>query len=392
MPLCQQCGKANASESLFCEACGARMGTVEAAPVSVGPSASATSAGPPICARCGSLNEPGMGFCRLCGHSLAAAPPASGATADATLVLGPCVACGRPTPAGLTFCQNCGARVGPRAPSPAASAAAAPAPRVDPASTVRLEPHPEAHRAHRNGAPVRDPRAQGGHHVDGRSAQPAPRARGRLVVLREGRDAEAHPITSETFDVGRTEGQLLFGGDPHLAARHLRFVLSSSGAARVRPLDTVNGSYLRVAGGCDLVPGDVILVGRQLLRYESVGPEERDPPTVAEHGVRLLGSAVREAWGRLRQLTSAGTTRDLWHLAGAEVCIGRRGEVACDDPDVADRHALVRRGSGRPRLEDEGAPGGTFVRLRGERELRGGEVLRLGEQTVRFEAAGQAGA
>lgn len=424
MPLCPQCGKANDADSQFCEACGSRLASPPAVDGAARPALTARPGAAPVCSRCYTVNDAGMGFCRMCGARLSsesveaepAAPSSGSATTEpvAPIAFMDCPACGRPTPAGLAFCQNCGTRLGaPASPVTAAAggvaaqpavAAAAPTPpvaarptppprplAVDPAATVRLEARADASvppRVEHRITPAGGTRTTGSMRV----ATPPPPPRGRLVLIREGRDVETHVVAGETFDVGRSEGQLLFSGDPYVAARHARFHAPGGGNLRVRPLDPINGVFVRVVGGCDLVPGDVILVGRQVLRYESVGAEERDPPALAEHGVRLLGSAVREAWGRLRQLTPAGTTRDVWHLGATEICIGRRGEVACDDPDLADRHAVVRRGSGRARLEDQGSPGGTFVRLRGERELKGGELLRIGEQLVRFEAAGQAGA
>ena len=88
------------------------------------------------------------------------------------------------------------------------------------------------------------------------------------------------------------------------------------------------------------------------------------------------------------QLTTAGTTRDVYHLVRPEMVLGRsEGDILfSDDDQVSTRHAAFRRVGTRARLEDLGSQSGTFVRLRGERELKTGDVLRLGEQVLRFEA------
>jgi pSer/pThr/pTyr-binding forkhead associated (FHA) protein len=56
-----------------------------------------------------------------------------------------------------------------------------------------------------------------------------------------------------------------------------------------------------------------------------------------------------------------------------------------DDERVSELHALLKREGERARLEDAGSTNGTWVRLRGERELHAGDTLRLGDHTLRFE-------
>ena len=128
-------------------------------------------------------------------------------------------------------------------------------------------------------------------------------------------------------------------------------------------------------------------IGRELIRFETLLPEERDPPPVFEHGVRVFGSTPRESWGRLRQLTSSGTTRDLWHLCRAEVRIGREeGDIVFpDDEFMSRRHAVLTRHGNRVRIEDQHSSNGTYVRLRGDRELSPSDVVRIGDQVLRFE-------
>jgi pSer/pThr/pTyr-binding forkhead associated (FHA) protein len=213
-----------------------------------------------------------------------------------------------------------------------------------------------------------------------------PPAAGTLVALnRDGSDGEMVRIVGDAFDIGRTEGSLRFADDPYLATRHARLVVQN-GKITLRPIDTVNGVYLRITTS-DLQPGDMFLVGKEVLRYEPMSAEERDPPALVEHGVRIFGSAPREAWGRLRQLTVAGTTRDVWHLVRPELVLGREeGDVTFpDDEFMSRRHAAVRRQGPRAKLEDLNSSNGTFVRVRGDRELKSGDVLRLGDQLLRLE-------
>ncbi|HMY57698.1 MAG TPA: FHA domain-containing protein, partial [Pseudomonadota bacterium] len=186
-------------------------------------------------------------------------------------------------------------------------------------------------------------------------------------------------------DLGRATHRSL-ADDPYLAARHLRVFPSSSGV-RVRPLDTVNGVFWQLREPHELVPGDVFFVGRELIRFELLSSDERDLPAVSEQGVRVLGSIPRESWGRLRQLTTAAVSRDIWHVSRPEILLGREeGDIVFpDDEFMSRRHALVSRVGGKVRLEDQNSSNGTYVRLRGDRDIVPGDILRLGEQVLRYE-------
>ena len=49
------------------------------------------------------------------------------------------------------------------------------------------------------------------------------------------------------------------------------------------------------------------------------------------------------------------------------------------------RHAAVKRVGTRARLEDLGSSNGTFVRVRADREIKSGDVVRVGDQLLRYE-------
>jgi len=246
-------------------------------------------------------------------------------------------------------------------------------PAVEPAPAIVAARVPSFAAPEPVASPRRDGRAQG--------------LRGRLIVLRrDGSDGETVPLSGDLFDIGRSEGQRTFPDDLCMASRHARLSAQMGGVV-VRSLDAVNGVYLQVREPWDLQSGDVFYVGRELLRIELLAADERDPAPVSEHGVRLFGTLQRESWGRLRQLTVAGTTRDVFHMARSEVRIGREeGDIVFpDDEFMSRRHAVLTRHGSRVRLEDQHSSNGTYVRLRAERELKSGDVLRIGEQVLRFE-------
>jgi pSer/pThr/pTyr-binding forkhead associated (FHA) protein len=206
-----------------------------------------------------------------------------------------------------------------------------------------------------------------------------------VVVHRDGTDGISYNLLGDQIDIGRTEGDLLFE-DPHLAPRHARIVATLSGPV-LTPLEARNGVYIRLRGSTDLQDGDQLLVGKQVLRFELLTEAERNLRPAVEHGVVVFGTPVRPPWARLRQVTPAAITRDVFHLTRPDVVLGREtGDVVfSDDEFMSRRHAQIAFRNGRGHLEDLGSSNGTFVRLRGPHALTSGDLIRLGDELLRFE-------
>lgn len=444
---CSSCGTVNPPGMNFCKMCGtslmAKAGAaplasastvaVDSGPVNVAPAAPAAAAAPAtaaakaICPACGKGTPVGFAFCQHCGQRLGAQAPgtapvsvrnapaapitagSSGATAVPVAQPQPAPAMGVQTmgvaqtiaaaPGGVTPTPPAGMpkpNVAPRVAQPAAPAAAGV---IGGGNGSGLKPPNEAFAQTMAPTPanldllreVRESAARASSlpsttQPDLPAAKSLEPVHGTLVAVnRDGSDGRIIEIDAETFDIGRSEGSLNFADDPYLAPRHARLV-AQGGKVVLRPLDGLNGVFVRVQS-CDLQPGDSFLVGKELLRFEPLAPEERDPPSLVEHGVRIFGSVPREAWGRLRQLTIAGTARDVWHLTRPELVLGREeGDVTFpDDEFMSRRHAAVKRVGTKARLEDLGSSNGTFVRVRGDRELKSGDLLRIGDQLLRYE-------
>ena len=412
MARCKNCGKANRDGALFCQDCGRSVDGLVDSPGgavvgSVGSTAAATSIPaapaepllalralpvgsidsgglpsdkPPAnderlhglpqvastdqapCESCGASNPVSVSFCRSCGQNL------NSKRQPQTKIA--CGHCGHPTPAGFMYCQHCGNRIIPEA-------ASRPAPPRRGSNPPQAPVRPQA--AASIPAAQRGPSAEP---IVGRDKG----LRGRVVLLRrDGSDGEVLTLSGESCDLGRTTHRC-FADDPYLAARHVRLTPSLSGI-KVRALDTVNGVFWQLREPHELQAGDVFFVGRELIRFELLLSDERDQPAVSEQGVRVLGSIPRESWGRLRQLTTAAVSRDIWHLSRSEILLGREeGDIVFpDDEFMSRRHALVSRVGGKVRLEDQNSSNGTYVRLRDDRDIQPGDVIRLGEQVLRYE-------
>jgi len=108
------------------------------------------------------------------------------------------------------------------------------------------------------------------------------------------------------------------------------------------------------------------------------------------HGVALFGSPPREPWGRFVQLVPSGGYRDVRHLAGDEVVLGREeGDIVFrDDAFMSRRHAAVTWDGKRSQITDLVQLQRHVVRVTGPTALKHGDHVRLGDQLLRIELAG----
>lgn len=296
------------------------------------------------CFQCGSVVADGAAFCQRCGS-----PVAVTSGVGSALI---CSGCGNRNPLDTNFCFACGRRLGHTTPMSAdASAALAAAVAARPSRAVS---------ARVGGARL-------------------------VAVRRDGTDGESYAITGEQIDIGRTEGDLRFD-DKHLAERHARISVRA-GQFVITPLESRNGIYIRITVPVELLDGSYILVGKQVLRFEEVPDAEKTLRPAVEHGMILFGTPLKSPWGRLRQMTSAGTSRDVYHLTRSDLIIGReQGDlVFSDDEFMSRRHALLQFRGNRALLSDQGSSNGTYLRLSGQHVLESGQMMRLGDELLRFE-------
>jgi len=206
-----------------------------------------------------------------------------------------------------------------------------------------------------------------------------------VAVRRDGTDGESYALIGEQMDIGRAEGDLRFD-DKHLAERHARITFRA-GQHVITPLENRNGVYVRITVPTELQDGQFVLVGKQVLRFESVPDAEKTLRPAVEHGMILFGTPLKSPWGRLRQLTAAGTSRDVYHLTRSDLIIGReQGDIVfSDDEFMSRRHALLQFRGNRAMISDQGSSNGTYVRLTGQHVLDPGQMIRLGDELLRFE-------
>ena len=208
-----------------------------------------------------------------------------------------------------------------------------------------------------------------------------------VLVNRDGSDGQRYPLAGEYAVVGRAGADIAFDDDRFLARQHARFERDPSGLVRLLALDTLNGVFRKTDGSVELVDGMMVLVGREVLRYERVTAEETKIQPLIRHGVALFGSPPREPWGRLMQVVPSGGHRDVRHLCGDEVVLGREeGDIVFrDDAFMSRRHAAVTWDGKRAQVTDLGSSNGTFVRITGPSAIKHGDHVRMGDQLLRIE-------
>jgi hypothetical protein len=192
-------------------------------------------------------------------------------------------------------------------------------------------------------------------------------AEGGALVLRAG----------ET-PVGRAHGGHLFESDVYLSPLHATFLIDD-GRVTVRDDHSLNGVFVRLFAPMGLEDGDLMRVGQELLRFESLGLDDR-APTGDE--TQVLGSPVAGYWGRLVEVVSAEEGGDAYVLREPEVVIGRaHGEILFpDDAFVSGTHCKVSHHGGQPVLTDLSSSNGTYLRIRGEAEVSHDDFILLGQQ------------
>ena len=212
-------------------------------------------------------------------------------------------------------------------------------------------------------------------------------SKGRLVLVREdGTDGDSFDLDAAGTIVGRETGHITFPEDDFLASEHLKLFYQGDELV-VHPSESTNGVYIRVFDQVEIAAGDRLRIGQELLEYSAVNDDDQSGKPDRE-GTLPLGSPVsKDAWGRLRQLLGPDSTGEAFVLRGRETFIGReRGDIRFpQDGYVSGSHAVISRANGVVSLRDLGSSNGTFIRLKGERTLRQGDFILVGQQLLRFE-------
>ncbi|MHB1096205.1 MAG: FHA domain-containing protein [Gemmatimonadaceae bacterium] len=358
---CGFCGRENEGESRFCIDCGkpivasgARV--IEVASIlspgglrmstpggGVPPTRVSTAAKPTgstkACPFCNANVHVGLPFCPQCGGRLSNEPapePAPALTCDS---------CGKPVRGGDQFCPRCGAkRAVAKPPTPAGGTAV----------------------------------------FSARATQSGPK----LALLGDnGEVTERFTLGAGEGIVGRADGEITFADDVFMSPVHAQFAMRD-GQVFVRDLGSRNGTWVFIDAPQKLSDGDSILVGSQILRFKRLGYPGPNPPEA--DATRRLGSLLPHGdIAVLQQLRADQSVRDSLHLSpGRNVFLGRdKGDwVFSYDQTMSGTHAEIRNEDMDFVLLDAGSRNGVAVSVRGERAVRVGQRVLMGDQILRLES------
>lgn len=88
-------------------------------------------------------------------------------------------------------------------------------------------------------------------------------------ILEDGRDGQVFSVRRSPFVFGREDGDARFPTDRFMSRRHAEIRVTGRGV-ELEDLGSRNGTYVRCDGMLRLGDGDIVLIGRQLLRIEAI--------------------------------------------------------------------------------------------------------------------------
>jgi pSer/pThr/pTyr-binding forkhead associated (FHA) protein len=211
----------------------------------------------------------------------------------------------------------------------------------------------------------------------------------RISLLDEdGIIARAYVLERGEAVLGRGDADIRFESDPYISPLHAR-IEQRAGQLWIRDLGSRNGTWIFIEQPTRLTDGDLVLVGSQVLRFRRLGYPGPHPPEA--DSTRRLGSLVPAAdVAVLEQIRSDGSVRDRLHLSpGRSVMLGREtGDWLFPyDQTMSGKHAEVRSEDSEYYIHDAGSRNGVAITVRGERALRRGQRILIGNEILRVESA-----
>ena len=208
----------------------------------------------------------------------------------------------------------------------------------------------------------------------------------RLIVVRGDEamgEGLSYLLQATEHLAGREADQIPFPSDNWLSPAHANFVYRGERLV-VRDEGSLNGVYLRIRGAVPVQIGDHFLCGQQLFRVDATPKDSSGPEADQTY---FYSSPRRPSAFRVVQVLEGGMDGIVCCAHEDTVQVGRE-DCDINFPDdiyLSPQHARVEMTGETLKLVDENSQNGTFIRIRGERELSHGDYLFLGRNQLRVE-------
>ena len=206
-----------------------------------------------------------------------------------------------------------------------------------------------------------------------------------VSINEDGTDGKSIPLNFLETTVGR-DGDDRFPTDAFLSPRHARFHIDD-GQLFIEDLYSLNGTFIKLRDETRLTPGDTILMGRQVLRFERFD-QSITPKTKSSDGTRYMGSPAPGGNFKVLQVGIGGVVQNVYCLPEAGAVLGReKGDIVFPhDKFMSGRHAQIYPGDdGHSYLVDLNSSNGTWTKIWEKTALDDGDYIFMGQQLFRVQ-------
>jgi hypothetical protein len=209
-----------------------------------------------------------------------------------------------------------------------------------------------------------------------------------LTVLAGPARGQRFKLGAGGAQVGRSRGMILFPEDPFVSALHAT-LSSRDGKLYIRDEASTSGVFVSITGTETVLPMSSFATGLRLFRY--LGPVEPQPTwnrvDVMVYGAPLPNNQVHYA---IVEVLLGNRLGRCIITPGPVLTIGQgRSEFSYpNDEGLAPRHCEVAPLPHGAMIRDLSGGLCTFVKIKGERLLKSGDRVRIGQQTLQVELLG----
>jgi pSer/pThr/pTyr-binding forkhead associated (FHA) protein len=210
-----------------------------------------------------------------------------------------------------------------------------------------------------------------------------------LTVLDDGTfaDGENFRLRSDTFVIGRTDGDLVIPIDRTLSGSHAEIRrVENRGPAdwMLVDLETSNGTFVRVTSA-SFFADTIVILGSRRFRLNQPFADLRAQSGQSTQALDMAVSPT-DLWPTLTE-TGSSSTALKFPLQQQRVTVGRLGggcDISIDDPHLARHHATISRAAnGAWQIRPEKTTNGVWVNVCSVK-LTSHCYFRCGEQLFRF--------